>query len=179
MPPSETPLERALTHSYKSDMMEYLRQHPEAFEEAVGLALVDKPPYSWRAAWLLRSSMRKNDARIRKRYRDFVRAIRTVATNQQRELFKILEQMEPVDACEGELFDSCVTAWETLGAQPSVRMNAMRLLVKIAARHPDLFRELALLTRTHYLETLSPGVRHSVTLLMRDAKRRARGGHAR
>ena len=36
------------------------------FEEIIKLAIVDKQPYSWRAAWLLWSCMDKNDQRIHK-----------------------------------------------------------------------------------------------------------------
>jgi hypothetical protein len=53
----ETALEWTLTNSYKADMISYLAAHPEDFEEVVKLAIADKQPYSWRAAWLLWSCM--------------------------------------------------------------------------------------------------------------------------
>jgi hypothetical protein len=34
-------------------LISYLSAHPEYFEEAITLAISDKQPYSWRAAWLL------------------------------------------------------------------------------------------------------------------------------
>ena len=34
-------------------MIAYMETHPEAYEEAVQLAISDKQPYAWRAAWLL------------------------------------------------------------------------------------------------------------------------------
>ena len=62
----ETKLEHILTNSYKADMISYMKSHPEDFEEAIKLAITDKQPYSWRAAWLLWSCMDKNDQRINK-----------------------------------------------------------------------------------------------------------------
>jgi len=47
-------------------MISYLKSHPDDFEEIIKLAIVDKQPYSWRAAWLLWSCMDKNDQRIHK-----------------------------------------------------------------------------------------------------------------
>lgn len=49
----ETPLEQILIKRYKSEMIAYIASHPEDFDELVNLAITDKPPYSWRAAWLL------------------------------------------------------------------------------------------------------------------------------
>ncbi|HOT89685.1 MAG TPA: hypothetical protein PKZ43_03525 [Bacteroidales bacterium] len=59
-------LEYILTHSYKTDMISYLKSHPDDFEEIIRLAIADKQPYSLRAAWLLWSCMDKNDQRIHK-----------------------------------------------------------------------------------------------------------------
>ena len=45
-------------------MISFMATHPEVFEEAIQLAISDKQPYSWRAAWLLWSIMDVNDPRI-------------------------------------------------------------------------------------------------------------------
>jgi len=60
----ETELEYTLTHSYKEGMISYMKTHPEEFDELIKLAISHKPPYSWRAAWLLWSCMEKNDKRV-------------------------------------------------------------------------------------------------------------------
>ena len=60
----ETALENILTSSYKAEMISYINTHPNDFEEAIELAVSNKQPYSWRAAWLLWSCMEKNDPRI-------------------------------------------------------------------------------------------------------------------
>lgn len=168
---AETPLEWILTHSYKAEMIAYMREHPEAFAEAVTLATDNRMPYSWRAAWLLWSCLEPNDPRLRRHYGRIVRAIGSSRENQQRELFKILQMMDVLAEYEAELFDACVSAWENLNAQPSVRVNALKLLVKIAERHPDLFREVILLTGPQYLDTLSTAVRKSVIKIMKSTQR--------
>ena len=54
-------LEHILTSSCEADMIFYIASHPEDFKEATKLAISNKQPYSWRAAWLLWSCMEEND----------------------------------------------------------------------------------------------------------------------
>ena len=51
----ESQLEHTLMNSHKKELISFLNAHPEFFEEAVTLAIGDKQPYSWRAAWLLKT----------------------------------------------------------------------------------------------------------------------------
>jgi hypothetical protein len=44
----ETPLEQVLTSYYKEAMIAYLQAHPEAYEEAIRLALANKQPFGRR-----------------------------------------------------------------------------------------------------------------------------------
>ncbi len=60
----ESLFENKLLNSYKDEMISFMHSHPEVFEEAIQLAISDKQPYSWRAAWLLWSCIEKNDKRI-------------------------------------------------------------------------------------------------------------------
>ena len=59
-----SPLEECLTNNYKEGMIAFLKANPECWEEAIELAITNKQPYSWRAAWLLWSCLEKNDKRI-------------------------------------------------------------------------------------------------------------------
>ena len=61
MPSMETALEKTLTSCYKHEMISFMENHPEAFDEAIQLTVSDKQPYSWRAAWLLLSCIEEND----------------------------------------------------------------------------------------------------------------------
>ena len=158
----ETALEHILTNSYKADMISYLKSHPVDFEEAIKLAISDKQPYSWRAAWLLWSYMDKNDQRLHRYLKKIIDALPTKSDDQLRELLLILQRMELDDDYEGELFNTCVNVWEKIGKKPSVRYNAFKLIVKIAKKHPDLSNEIILLTQTHYMDSLSDTVKKSI-----------------
>ena len=149
-----------------------MENHPEYFNEAIELALVDKQPYSWRAAWLLWSCMEENDKRIRKYLKKIIDSLKSKDDGHQRELLKILLQMELKEEYEGILFNLCMDIWEQINKTPSVRINALKFIIKIAKKHPELFQEITFLTQDHYLESLSPGVKHSVSKMMKDFTQR-------
>jgi hypothetical protein len=164
----ETELEWTLTNSYKADMISYLAAHPEDFEEAIKLAITDKQPYSWRAAWLLWSCMEENDQRIQGYLKRIINTISDKNDDQQRELLIILQKMEINEKLEGLLFNHCVTVWEKISKKPSVRYNAFKIIVKIAKKHPDLSHEIVFLTQDQYMDSLSPTVKRSISKLVKE-----------
>jgi len=143
-----------------------MKSHPEDFEEAIELAIKDKQPYSWRAAWLLWSCMDKNDQRINKYVEKIIDTLPTKSDDQLRELLIILQRMELKDQYEGKLFDICVNIWENIGKQPSVRYNAFKLMIRIIKRHPDLSKEVVFLTESQYTDSLSDTVKKSISKMI-------------
>lgn len=163
----ETALEHTLTSFYKDGMIRYLKNHPDDFEEAMRLAVSDKQPYSWRAAWLLWSCMEPNDARVKGHVAEMLDAIPSLKAGHQRELIKILSFMELDEEEEGRLFSLCMDIWEQVHKAPSVRGNALWVIINMAKKYPELVNEVRLLVQDQYLETLSPGIRHSIELMMK------------
>lgn len=163
-----SPFEEKLTASYKEEMISFLKSHPEYFDEAVELAITDKQPYSWRAAWLLWSCMDYNDKRIQKYIKEIVHSVKSKNDGHQRELLKILLQMDLDKNYEGILFNICMDLWEQTGKTPSVRFTALKFIVKAAKKHPVLSKEIIFLTQDHYMESLSPGVKRSVSKMIKE-----------
>lgn len=162
----ETELEWILTHSKKAEMISWLNSHPESFEEAIHLAVTDKQPYSWRAAFVLWSCMKDNDPRIFKYLKPLLDALTQCKDNQLRELLIILSRMDVPEEFEGDLFGKCADIWKKTGRQASVRYSAYKLMVRIAHKYPELFREVEFLTQSQYLDTLSETTRKSVLKLV-------------
>lgn len=161
-----TELEHILISSYKDGMISFMNDHPEVYDEAVQLAISDIQPYAWRAAWLLWSCIEENDERIRKHIKEIVKAVPTKNDGHQRELIKILHLMELSDKHESTLFNICMNIWEQIGKTPSVRITALKFIIKIAKKHNELYNEITYLVEDHYLESLSPGVKRSVQKLI-------------
>ena len=164
----ETTFENILTSYYKAEMISFMDAHPENFVEVIKLAISNKQPYSWRAAWLLWSCMEENDMRIQGYINNIIKAIKTKKDGHQRELLKILHQMELNEEHEGYLFNICVTVWEKINKKPSVRLTAFKFIVKIAKKHPDLSNEIVLLTQKRYLDSLSPAVKKSISKMVKE-----------
>lgn len=159
----ETQLEHILTNSFKAGMISYIKSHPKDFDELIKLAISDKQPYSWRAAWLLWSCMEKNDKRLTKYFKEIIDALHSSGDNQLRELLMILQRMDLNEEYEGELFDVCVNVWKEIGKKPSIRHKAFQHIVKIGKKFPELSNEIIYLTQPNYLDTLSAGLKCSIS----------------
>jgi hypothetical protein len=165
----ETPLENVLLTLHKPAMISHMASHPVDFREAIELAVADKQPFSWRAAWLLWSCMEDNDHRIRGHIPRIIDCLPHKNDGHQRELIKILMRMELPEEHEGMLFDLCMNVWEQINKTPSVRHNAFRMIIRIASRYPELYKEIGFITQEHYLQPLSPGVRRAVFRMIRES----------
>ena len=161
-------LEHKLLNSYKDEVISFINSHPEVFDDAIQLAISDKQPYSWRAAWVLWSCTEVNDKRIQKYIGKIVDALRTKSDGHQRELLKILYQMELKEEHEAFLFDTCTDVWKQINKNPSVRFTALKFIIKIAKKHPEFSREINFLTQDQYMESLSPAAKKSISKMMKE-----------
>lgn len=166
----KTEFESVLLSFYKPDMISYLDNHPEDFEEAILLAVSNKQPFSWRSAWLLWSCIEENDRRIQKYTELIINSLSDKSDGHQRELLKILSRMELNEDQEGFLFDFCMNMWKDVFKKPSVRSTALKIIVKMANKYPDLSHEVLLITQGQYLSTLSPAFKKSIKRMMKDLK---------
>jgi hypothetical protein len=159
-------LKQVLLEFYKDEMISFLKQNPGKFDEAVEAAVSDEQPYAWRAAWLVGNCMKKNDVRVENRIKDILDVIPDKSDGYRRELLKILLNMDLDEEHEGLLFNICMDIWEEIGSKPSVRIIALKNILKISKKHPELAQEIHFLTEGQYLETLTPGIRSSASKLM-------------
>ena len=157
-----TPLEECLTNNYKDGMIAFLQSNPECWEETIQLAVTNKQPYSWRAAWLLNSCIEKNDIRIQLLIPTFIESLNNKTDGHQREILKILLLMELTEKQESIVLDFCIQLWKDILKTPSVRYTAFRFMHNITLKYPELKNEIKFYTEKIYIETLSPGVRKSI-----------------
>lgn len=161
-----------LTNYYKEQMIAFMHQYPHLFDEAVLTSFSDNQPYATKAAWLLWSCMEYDDERVKKYLYKYIENIENKPDSHQRELLKVLYNLDLDEENEVFIYDFCVKIWIAIGKKPSVRYNALKMLLKIAQTHIDLFSEIELLTHERYLESLSGGVRHSVRKMISEFKKR-------
>ncbi len=161
----ETKLEFKLTRSHKSDLVSYIKTHKNHFPELIKLAISEKQPYSWRAAWLLWSCIGKNDYRIRKHIKKIIEVLPNRQDNQQRELLLVLQRMELNLENELRLFDLCFKIWNTTVKNPSLRYNALKTMILISRKHPDLASEMKYCTDPPYIDNLTAHLKKSILQL--------------
>jgi len=163
-----TPLEEILMNTYMEGMTSYLKERPGEFEEAVRLAISDRQPLGWRAAWLIWSCMEVNDLLVKKHTRKFLSAIKGKPDGHKRELIKILMKLKLTERQESGLFDECVTLWEQINGAPSIRYTAFKFIRQTADKYPELKKEIAFLFQDHYIAPLSPGAKHSILKMLKE-----------
>jgi len=112
--------------------------------------------------------MEENDQRVQKHIKKIVETLKTKDDSHQRELLKILLMMEVEEKYESILFDHCMDIWEQINKAPSVRVNALKFIIRIAKKHPELAKEITFITEDHYLQSLSHGAKYSVSKLIRE-----------
>ncbi|TVQ08580.1 MAG: hypothetical protein EA361_16375 [Bacteroidetes bacterium] len=150
----------------KEELVKLLNADREKFDETLLIALENKHPVSWRAAWMLYHTMEEKDRRLQPYLPQLIRALKGKGDGHQRELLRIIGLLEITEEYEGILFDACMEIWEQVGKIPSVRIFAFRLIVQIARKYPELKNEISFLTQPHYTETLSPGIKNSLQKLV-------------
>jgi len=151
----------------KQELITFLDNNPELFEQTVKISLSDVQPQAWRAAWLIGNYMVKNDARLMPHVDSILSNIAGKGDGHQREMLKILNLMELTEDQEGILFDISLSIWEEIHKSPSVRGTAFQAMLSIVEKYPELKHEIEPLTQTHYTETLSPGIKNSFYKLIR------------
>jgi len=168
----KTALEETLSNLNKDGMIAFLQSNPLVINEAIQLAITDKQPYSWRAAWLLKNYIENDDQRIQKFVNEIITAIDSKKDGHQRDLINILLLMNLDEEQESDLFNVCVNIWESIHKIPSVRYTAFKFISETGNKYPDLLNEISFYLQDHYIETLSPGIRNSLMKMIKKKKRK-------
>lgn len=151
----------------KAELLAFLEKNPDLFEETIKVCLGDIEPQSWRAAWLVYHYMDDNDPQLHPYLDAILERLPAKGDGHQRELLKIIDRMKLDEEQESMLFDICFTIWEEIDKSPSPRGMAFLILLKMAQKYPELKNEISHLTQPHYMDTLSPGIKHSMNKILR------------
>lgn len=152
----------------KQRLIDQINRKKELFDAFLSFSLLENEPMAWRAAWVLRSCLVKNDPRIISNALNITKAIKGKEDGHQRELIKNLELIELNESFEGYLFDECMNIWETLTKIPSTRITAFKAMHRISKKYPELKQDLKLLTEVQYTENLTPGIAATLRKLLKE-----------
>jgi len=150
----------------KNFVVQLFKEQAEAFEAGLSLAIQNKQPLSWRATWILKHSIQKNDPRIKPFIDDFIKIIPNRNNSHQRETLNILLKMKLNDEQEGKLFDICMSLWENLNKPAAVRYLSFKYIFNTCQKYPELKGELDFICQEQYLENISPGIKKGIVKLI-------------
>lgn len=161
-------LESVLTSYHKEDMITLLNEYDLFYE--VLESSIKNDPISPRSAYILYHMMDPNDNRLQEYINRFITAIEGKTDGQQRDLIRILINMDLNEDQEGKTYDICTKLWTNTFKKPATRYLALKFIEKIVRKYPELIEDFKLLTDQVYLESLSPGVKYSVKKMITNLK---------
>ena len=133
----------------------------DPIDSLVGIGISNDKDVAWRAIWIIQALCTFNDERLQVHTDDLLDAIKDKPDGHQRELLKLLGKIQLNETQEGKLYEHCADIWVAVRKSPSVRITALKHLATIVSKYPDLRNELQYFADTHYLDSLSPGIRKS------------------
>lgn len=158
----KTSIKQILSNALKEEIFAFVEKDEGSFEEFLLLSLSNEGKYSARAAWVVSKFVNDNDDRIIKYLPRYIEALKTATDGQQRDLINTLRTSNNYDEYAGDFFDICTQIWLDVKKIPSVRVCALKLLLQVAEKYPELNHEIKLLAQENYLRTLSPGIERSI-----------------
>ncbi|MFY0687005.1 MAG: hypothetical protein JXQ90_07570 [Cyclobacteriaceae bacterium] len=145
----------------KDDLISRVNTNPDLIGELLDIALTAEQPQAWHGVWIVGHA----DTLIMDKVNPYVDRLIDLIHDQrdgfQREIIKVLLKVNLNDDQEGRLFDECMTLWESVSLQPSVRMFALKYIMQVVNKYPELKPEILFVMQDEYLQTLSPGIRRS------------------
>ncbi len=147
---------------HKERLFEKIKSEERNIDLLIKWSQLTKQPLAWRATWLLKQTLNKNDTIIKEITPNVLKQFTLFNESQKREWLKILEKQELSDHEEGILFDLCMTEWGKVHNHPALRASAIVVIFKILKKYPELKSELNHVMSTEYTESLSPGIQRSI-----------------
>ena len=147
---------------HKESLLEQIRSEDENTILLLEWSQLLEQPLGWRATWMLRQVLAKNDPRLKNHISAVLERFPNFNESQKREWIKLLEHQETSDDEEGILYDLCMLEWKNIHNHPALRASAILVVFKILKKYPELANELNHLMSSDYLESLSPGIKRVI-----------------
>ncbi len=152
----------------KECLLDKIRSEKQNIYLLLKWSRLSEQPLGWRAAWLLRQVIEKDDVAIKSHVSDILEQFSLFNESQKREWLKLLEKQTMCEDEEGMLFDICINEWKKIQSHPALRASACNILFKVLKKYPELKEELNHLMTSDYMESLSPGIKRIIIRTWKD-----------
>lgn len=118
-------------------------EHPEYFSALMRVALYNKEPKSWRAAYIVDKIDENHPKLISPYVTKIIQQIKIEEHSGKKRHFLRQISLNPIPEIHfGFLFDYCLNAVTSAKEPPAVRVHAMQILFNISEKEPDLKPEI-------------------------------------
>ena len=142
----------------KELLLSYVNEH-SCEELLLDLIFEDNPYVSWRSTWLLSHSNLKTLKELQIDCAKLITVAIKNSTSQHREVLKLLEKIEIPENTQSLYFDWALSLWTDIKNIPSIRISALRAILRVVKHHPKLQNEIVGINEPQFLIPLSPGIR--------------------
>ncbi|PID92410.1 MAG: hypothetical protein CSA96_03450 [Bacteroidetes bacterium] len=126
----------------KNDLTKRILEEPACRQSLLRLALRDKDPLAWRAAWIF-DAADEQEAFARGFIPEIVQALPGLkSSGSMRCLLRMLSRYEIPEDEQGILLDICFSSLVSEAAPIAVKAHAMQIIYQHSLLYPELGREL-------------------------------------
>ncbi|MCV6630697.1 MAG: hypothetical protein OIF50_12665 [Flavobacteriaceae bacterium] len=167
----QKPLSEILSSGYTKELTVYFKNNRCRLPELRAVALENNRPDSPRAAWMWTKFVKPQDTEVLVCLDAILLRLGDATDGHQRDLLRILYIADNYKEQAGLVFDKALAIWEDRSKLPATRYMAYQVLLQIGEWYPELQQEIDLLSTDFYLETLSPGIQHSLRKKLKKSTR--------
>ena len=132
--------------------------HSNCWKDLVPIANSKDKNLAWRAVWLLTFLSEEDLSALEINPLELMERARKQGGSFQREAFKLLEKLSLTEEAYGYYMEWATEVWCQLKNPSSVRIAALRAMVRVGQRYPELLPEIKELGHKEWLEGLSPAI---------------------
>ncbi len=121
---------------HKESLLEKIKTDQENLAILLDWSLATEQPLGWRATWLLKQLVIKNDPRLTHYFQSVIDKFLLFNESQKREWLKILINQDVSEDEEGMLFDLCIIEWKKIQNHPALRSSAFHFIAKTIKKFP-------------------------------------------
>ncbi len=159
-------INKLLKNLSRQGIIALLNSNPEYVNLIFDNILQNPDTLHWRTLWALELYIANNESRLYQCVDTLIRLLPISNDSMKRVILKLLGKITYKDDFAGELFNVCIEIWSNVDIKSGTRYLAFTHLILISKIHQELRREMIILTDSHFVEPLSPGIRTSVIKLI-------------
>lgn len=154
----------------KEQIVLYFDSNPNMIDDLILLVFAKDAKIAWRSTWALDHCNYNKNEKLSPYLDSFIELLPKADETMQRVMLRLITPLNLQEESFGKLLNVCLAIWEDIRIKSAVRLYAFKIILKAIEMYPELRNEFQYLFDNHYMENISPGIKHSINKLMNTAK---------